>query len=134
MTYISDTIEHQGVPWLEFRVEPEIPQRIHISFTPTFPNDEYAYCPPRFVYCEQVVLAHQWEHCFQHQLDFESECPIYRVAAMELVEVSLTRTHLYEAPHWRYGIREAKGTRELRWFSEDELMALSEIENNEDSF
>ena len=133
MDHPTQTLECQGIPRVEYRIEPEIPNKISLNFLPTYPFDEYAYDNPKFIFCEQVILACQWEHCQRHQLNFEDECPIYRVAALELVEYSLTGKELYEAPHWRYGIRGEQGTKELRWFSEDDLIGLREIEN-EDNF
>ena len=134
MYHLTKAIECQGIPYIEYRVEPEIPNKICFDFTPTYPFDEYAYDNPKFIFCEQVILANQWEHCKRYKLNFEDECPIYRVAALELVEISLTGNCLYEAPHWLYGIRAEQGIKELTWVSEDELISLTEIENNEDSF
>lgn len=125
--YQTQTIECQGIPRVEYRVEPEIPTQLSFTFTPTFPYDDYAYSEPRFVFCQQVILAKQWEHCQKNQLDFNDECQVYRICAMELVELSLTGKDLYQPPHWRYGIRGIRGTKELRWFSEDDLISLREI-------
>lgn len=125
--YPTQTLECQGIPTVEYRVEREIQTPITLKFTPTFPHDDYPYSNPKFVFCEQVILADQWEHCQKYQLNFEDEYPVYRIHAMELVEYSLTGNCLYEPPHWRYGLRGFKGNQELTWFSEDELISLSEI-------
>lgn len=65
MTYISAQIEHQGMPYLEWRHEYEIPQRIEISFEPTYSNDIYGYPEPKYVFAQRVVIAEQWEYCLR---------------------------------------------------------------------
>ena len=48
---------------------------------------------------------------------------------MRLVKISLTGQALDEAPYWLYGIPGIKGTLELTWFTEDELISLKEIQS-----
>ncbi|MEM8780333.1 MAG: hypothetical protein AAGF26_15975 [Cyanobacteria bacterium P01_G01_bin.49] len=132
MTYYkTQTLNCQGIPTVEYRIEPDIPTQLSLNFIPTYPYDDYAYSEPKFVFCQQVILAKQWKHCQKYQLTFKDECQVYRICAMELVELSLTGKDLYEPPHWQYGIRGTQGTRELTWFSEDDLISLHEIESKD---
>jgi hypothetical protein len=124
--YKVQSIECQGIPCIEFRHEPEIYEPIEICFTPTFANDEYAYTPPKFVFGDEVIIAERWNFCQENNLNFEEEGNIYRLCALELVEVSLVQNRLYQAPYWMYGIRGTKGSNELVWFSEDALMNMKE--------
>jgi len=57
----------------------------------------------------------------EHNIDFSDGLDIFRISAMELVEYRSKSGVLTDAPHWLYGIRYARGTRELIWFEEDEL-------------
>ena len=125
--YLIQTLECQGIPRVEYRIEPERQTQITLKFTPTFPHDDYAYSDPKFVFCEQVILADQWKHCQINDLNVFDECQVYQITSMELVEFSLTGNYLYEAPHWRYGIRGIKGNQDLTWFEEDDLISLQEI-------
>jgi hypothetical protein len=127
--YESQTLDCQGIPTVEFRVNPEIPQKILIEFTPQFPFDDYAYDDPKFVFGTEVIIAKQWLSCQENLLDFLERYEVYRVAALDLIEISLTGNRLYEPPHWRYGIRGFNGE-SLTWFEESDLIALSEIQSD----
>ena len=130
-------ISAQGIPTIEYRAEPTEPivtERIQFDFIPRFPHDQYAYNPPKYVFCEQVILISQREECQEHQYDFLDIYDVYHICALELVEYSLTRKSLYEAPSWKYGIRGTKGTKELVWFEEDELISLKEINSESQEF
>lgn len=131
MTYISDKIEHQGIPYLEFRTEPQPNQLIEISFTPTYWDDIYEYDNPKFTLAQSVVIAQQWDYCCEHGIDFHEEHEVYRICALELVEPTSRHSNgLTEAPYWMFGIRGTRGTKELIWFSEDELLSLAEIKTS----
>ena len=130
-------ISDQGIPTIEYRAEPTepiVPERIQFDFIPRFPHDQYAYSPPKYVFCEQIILISQWEECQENQYDFFDIYDVYHICALELVEYSLTRKSLYEAPSWKYGIRGTKGTKELVWFEEDELISLKEINSESQEF
>ncbi len=130
-------LECLGLPTIEYRAEPDeipIPERIQFDFIPQFPSDQYGYSNPRFVYCEEVVLASQWLFCQEQQYNFFDEHEVYRICALELEEYSLTGKTLYEAPSWKYGIRGTRGTRELIWFEESELISLAEINAENQDF
>lgn len=125
--YEVQSLDCQGVPTIEYRVEQPIPERIQFDFIPRFPYDQYGYSNPKFVYCEEVILVSQWLECQENQDDFFDEHEVYHICALELEEYTLTGKTLYEAPSWKYGIRGTRGTRELIWFEEDELISLAEI-------
>ncbi|MEL4896114.1 hypothetical protein [Crocosphaera sp. Alani8] len=130
-------IECQGIPSIEYQTEPDdipIPERIQFDFIPQFPYDQYGYNPPKFVYCEQVILVEEWLFCQEQQYNFFDEHEVYRICALEIEEYSLTGKTLYEAPSWKYGIRGTRGTRELIWFEEDELISLTEINSEDQEF
>ena len=130
-------LECQGIPTIEYRTDSDdilIPERIQLDFIPQFPYDKYGYSNPRFIYCEEVVLASQWHQCQDNQYNFFDEHEVYRICALELEEYSLTGKTLYEPPSWKYGIRGTRGTRELIWFEEDELISLAEINSEDQEF
>lgn len=130
-------LECQGLPTIEYRAEPDeiaIPERIQFDFSPRFPYDQYPYSEPKYVYCEEVVLASQWHQCQDNQYNFFDEHEVYRICALELIEYSMTGDRLYEPPSWKYGIRGTRGTRELIWFEESELISLAEINAENQDF
>ena len=126
--YQAQTLDCQGIPTVEYRVELEIPQKILIEFTPQFPFDQYAYDNPKLVFGTQVIIAKQWYDCQESLVDFSDRYEVYHVASLDLVEISLNGKELYEVPYWRYGIRGFDGDN-LTWFEEDELISLSEIQS-----
>ncbi len=135
--YEVQRIECQGIPTIEYRTEPDdiaIPQRIKFDFVPRFPYDQYAYSEPRYVYCEKVVLASQWQESQKNQYDFFDIYETYHISALELIEYTMGGDRLYEAPSWKYGIRGTRGTKELIWFEEDELISLAEINSEDQEF
>ena len=127
-------LDCQGVPTIEYRVEQPIPERIQFDFIPRFPHDQYGYSDPKYVFCEQVILVSQWQECQENQYDFFDEYEVYYICALELVEYSLTRKSLYEAPSWKYGIRGTNGTKDLIWFEENELISIKEINSEDQEF
>ena len=100
--YEVQRLDYQGVPTIEYKVESPIPERIQFDFTPRFPYDQYGYSPPKYVFCEAVILVSQWQECEQNQYDFFDIYEIYHICALELVEYTMTGDRLYEAPYWRY--------------------------------
>ncbi len=123
--YIADIVEHQGMPYTEFRYEPDIipAEKIEICFQPRFPYDLYAYPEPEFVYGQKVALARDWDFCEENGISFEENYYFYHISALELLEdVSKDGKGLTEAPSWRYGIRGTDGTRELVWFEAEQLV------------
>lgn len=139
MTYAYEvqTIEAQGVPYVEFRheAEPTETQIITIEFSPqNYPLDDYTYSQPLFVFGELVALREQWECCQQNQLDPNEELDWFKVCAMELIEPQSKSGRLTNPPYWLYGIRCQSGTRELMWFEEGELISKREIESGLEEF
>ena len=130
-------LDCQGIPTIEYRAEPTepiVPERIQFDFTPRFPHDQYGYSEPKYVFSEQVILISQWQKCQDNQYDFFDDYEVYYICALELVEYSLTRKSLYEAPSWKYGIRGTNGTKELIWFEENELISINEINSDNQEF
>ena len=130
-------LECQGLPTLEYRAEPDviaIPERIQFDFSPRFPHDQYAYNPPKYVFCEQVILISQWLECQENQYDFFDIYETYHISALELIEYTMTGDRLYSAPSWKYGIRGTRGTKELIWFEENELVSINEINSEDQEF
>lgn len=121
--HARQTVEAFGIPYVEYgHDEPEVEQRICIEFTPhTHHLDDYGIPEPAFKFCDEVAMRQQYDHCVENNIDFSEELDIFRICAMELVEYRSQRGVLTDAPYWRYGIRYARGTRELIWFEEDEL-------------
>ena len=138
MSYTENQrLECQGIPTIEYLIETDdraTPERIKFDFIPQFPFDKYGYSDPKYVFCEEVVLASHWHECQDNQYDFFDEHEVYRICALELIEYSMTSEQLYEPPSWKYGIRGTRGTRELIWFQEDELISLAEINSEDQEF
>ncbi len=127
-------LECQGIPTIEYRVEPPIPERIQFDFEPRFPHDQYGCSPPKYVYSEPVILVSQWQECLDNQYDFFDVYDVSHICALELFEYTMTGDRLYEAPSWKYGIRGTRGTKELIWFEEDELVSINEINSEDQEF
>ncbi len=129
--YAVQTVEVGGVPYTEYRYSPEPEEQviITIEFTPEVqPMDDYSYPQPQFVFKEEVALVKQVNYCQQNKIALSEEViDFYPITAMELVERKLSNGRLAEAPYWLYGLRSHKGTRELMWFSEDELISKREV-------
>jgi hypothetical protein len=121
--HARQTIEAFGIPYVEYDYsEPEVEQRICIEFTPPAHHlDEYAIPDPAFTFCEEVAVREQYDHCLKNNIDFSEGLDVFRISALELVERRSKSGVLTDAPYWLYGIRYARGTRELIWFEEDEL-------------
>lgn len=134
---LIQTIEANGLPYSEYRYEPEILETtlVTIEFRPeSHPLDDYDYSPPRFVFNDTVALQQQWNHCLQADLDPDEELDYYRVCALELVEPKSKSGRLNDAPYWLIGIRCLSGTRELIWFEQDELLSKEDLEFNSNLF
>jgi hypothetical protein len=116
-------VEAFGIPYVEYGYdEPEVEQLICIEFTPPAHHlDDYAIPVPAFTFCEEVAVREQYDHCLKNNIDFSEGLDVFRISALELVERRSKSGVLTDAPHWLYGIRYARGTRELIWFEEDEL-------------
>jgi hypothetical protein len=121
--HARQTIEAFGIPYVEYDYsEPEVEQRICIEFTPrTHHLDDYAIPDPAFTFCEEVAVREQYDHCIKNNIDFAEGLDTFRISALELIEPRSKSGVLTDAPHWRYGIRYARGTREMIWFEEDDL-------------
>ena len=121
--YTAQTVEAFGMPYTEYRSQPEeIPEIITVEFYPkNHPLSEYSYPHPKFVFTEEVVIREQYEYCLENNINLEQLNP-YRIEAMHLVENRLSNGRLSEAPHWLYGLRSPYGTRELMWFDDSELL------------
>ena len=136
-SYEVQTLEAFGMPYVEYRFEPEasdIPI-ITIEFQPqVHPNDEYNYPHPLYVFGDIVALRQQWEHCQEHGINPDEEMDYYRICALELVEHKSKSGRLTDAPYWLYGIRCTTGTKELMWFEEEELVAKRVVEENLEEF
>ena len=75
-TYEVQTIEAQGIPYVEFRneAEPTKQKLITIKFAlQIHPLDDYTYNHPLFVFGDMLALREQWEYCQQNQLDPNEE-------------------------------------------------------------
>jgi hypothetical protein len=122
--YTKQTIEALGIPYVEYGYdEPEVEQRIQIEFTPrTHRLDDYAVPEPAFTFCEEVALGAQYDYCLEQNLDLSEELDTFYICALELVECRSQNGVLTDKPYWCYGIRKVRGTRELLWFEEDELV------------
>ena len=129
--YAVQTVEVGGIPYTEYRSSPEIEEQviITIEFKPEVHYlDDYSYPQPQFVFLEEVALTKQVNYCQQNKIALSEEViEFYPIRAMELVERKLSNGRLAEAPYWLYGLRSNKGTRELMWFSEDELISKREV-------
>ena len=129
MTYIQEiqTIEAAGVPYTEYRTEPEIDEDviITIEFTPQQQSwdSEYQYSQPQFIFGDMVATKQQWEHCQTNHLP-DTELDLFRICAMELVDSLTPNGELLSQPYWKYGIRCLSGTKELIWFEEQALIRI----------
>lgn len=129
------TIEAFGIPYTEYRIAPDPTdvEIVTIEFTPDPDNSNtYGYSHPRYTFTETVAKRKDWERCQQHNLDWQEELILYRVCALELVELFLKATgRLTQAPSWLFGVRSSY-SRELHWFEEDELISLREMQQDRD--
>ena len=129
MTYLQEiqTIEAAGVPYVEYRPEPEIDEDviITIEFTPPkqSPDSEYYYPQSQFRFRDLVTTKQQWEHCKKYRLP-ETELQLFRVSDMGLVENLTPSGQLLSQPYWRYGVR-CDRTRKVIWFEESALVRIT---------
>ena len=138
---LIQTLSAQGRTYREYRDEPdatdlivqqdkEIVVKVHLNF----PDDLYEYPHPKFGLGQKVVIADEWYYCQENGIDFSEENEIYPISAIEFVEpTSRVAKGLVEDAYFMYGIRgvKGKGTIELAWFAEPELLALYEINTGE---
>ncbi|MGK7894933.1 MAG: hypothetical protein AB4372_15265 [Xenococcus sp. (in: cyanobacteria)] len=73
MTYTEiQTIEASGIPYLEYRPQPEVAEDviITIEFTPKpqSPSSEHHYSHPEFRFGDLVATRANWEHCYNFLL------------------------------------------------------------------
>ena len=130
MTYTEiQTIEAFGMPYTEYRVEPEVDEEILITieFTPPIQSFdvEYSYSQPRFRFGDMVATKQQWEHCILHHLNPDTNLDLFRICGMELVDSLSPSEELLSQPYWQYGIRCTHGTNELIWFEEEALVRIA---------
>ncbi len=126
--YIAQTLDAFGIPYTEYRCPPEVEEQviITIEFKPEIHYlDDYSYPQPKFIFQEEVAILK--ELTFGALPNPLEEVDFYPIRAMELVERKLSNGRLTEAPYWLYGLRSTEGTRELMWFSEDELISKREV-------
>ncbi len=86
MTYTKiQTIEAAGVPYVEYRPQPEVEEDIIITIEFTPPkqswDSEYYYPQPQFRFRDLVTTKQQWEHCKKYRLP-ETELNLFRVSDM----------------------------------------------------
>ncbi len=129
MTYTTiQTVEASGIPYLEYRPEPEVNEDliITIEFTPEpqSPGSEYHYSQPYFVYGDIVATKAKWEHCKKYHLP-ETELDTFRICAMEMVDSLTPSGELLSQPRWKYGLRSDK-TKDLVWYEEEALVLATE--------
>ena len=128
MTYTKiQTIEANGVPYVEYRAEPDFDEDIIITveFTPNkqSPDSEYYYSQPEFVFNDLVTTKQQWEHIYKYHLP-ESELDLFRICAMELVDSLTPNGELLSQPRWKYGLRSSH-SKNLVWFEEQALVRVT---------
>ncbi len=128
MTYTEiQSISAGGIPYTEYRAEPEIEEEliITIEFTPKEQSwdSEYQYSQPEFVFNDLVTTKQQWEHCYKHRLP-ETELDTFRICAMELVDFLTPNGELLSQPRWKYGLRSSH-SKDLVWFSEQALVRVT---------
>ncbi len=126
--YIAQTLDAFGIPHTEYRCSPEVEEQviITIEFKPEIHYlDDYSYPQPKFIFQEEVAILKGF--ALGDTPNALEEVNFYPIRAMELVERKLSNGRLAEAPYWLYGLRSTKGTRELMWFSEDELISKREV-------
>ena len=129
MTYLQEiqTIEASGIPYLEYRPQPEVAEDliITIEFTPKpqSPGSEYHYSQPEFRFNDLVATRQDWEHCHKHRLP-ETELELLRICAMEMVDNLTPSGELLSQPRWKYGLRSDK-TKDLVWFEEQALVRVT---------
>ncbi len=140
---LIQTIEHQGIPYTEYKDEPdqldliniqERKKEIVIKVKPSFPNDFYEYPKPKYAVGQKVVIADDWYYCQENGIDFEEESQFYRISAILLVEpTSRTSKGLTSPPYFMFGINGVKNkpSYELTWFHSTELLTLDELESEE---
>ena len=126
--YAVQTVEVGGVPYTEYRCPPQVEEEviITIEFKPEVHYlDDYSYPQPQFVFKQEVAILKRVP--LGDTPNPLEEVDFYPIRAMELVERKLSNGRLAEAPYWLYGLRSNKGTRELMWFSEEELISKREV-------
>ena len=113
MTYLQEiqSIEANGIPWIEYRPQPEVAEDviITIEFTPKqqSPGSEYHYSQPYFVFGDIVATKAKWEHCKKYHLP-ETELETFRICAIEMVDCLTPSGELLSQPIWKYGLRSDK--------------------------
>ena len=126
MTYLQEiqTIEANGIPYVEYRPQREIEEDviITIEFTPKqqTPGSEYHYSQPEFRFNDLVATRADWEHCYKHRLP-ETELETFRICAIEMVDCLTPSGELLSQPRWKYGLRSDK-TKDLVWYEEEALV------------
>ena len=130
MTYTTiQTIEASGIPYVEYRPEPEVKEDliITIEFTPKpqTPGSDYQYTQPEFRFGDLVATRQDWEHCYKHRLP-ETELETFRICAMEMVDSLTPSGELLSQPRWKYEIESIDKIGESIWFEEQALVRVTE--------
>ncbi len=140
---LIQTLEHQGIPYAEYRDEPdqldfidiqERKKEIVIKVQPSFPDDFYEYPEPKYALGQKVVIADDWYYCQENGIDFEEESQFYTISAILLVEPTCrTSKGLTMPPYFMFGINGVKNkpSYELTWFADPEFLTLDELESQE---
>ncbi|MGB5769614.1 MAG: hypothetical protein WBM32_07055, partial [Crocosphaera sp.] len=141
---LIQTIEAQGRTYAEYRDEPDQSdlllareKKLFLQVEKSFPNDLYEYPEPNFCLGSKVVIAEEWDYCKENGIDFLEESEIYKISAIELIEPTFKSGRgLSEPAYCMFGILGTKGTYELVWFRDDELLSIEQlsIHDNLDAF
>ena len=90
---------------------------VRIQFTPSLrdPDDWLANFEPAFKFWDIVKVIDECEPNHEEWAEF-------RVVAMELYSPCWSSGSLMDTPEWRYGLRSRRGTSEMFWVTEDEIV------------
>ncbi len=137
---LIQTLEHQGIPYIEYRDEPDpldligAKREIVIKVQPSFPDDFYDYPQCKYAVGQKVVIADDWYYCQENGIDFNDEHEIYTISAIQLVEpTSRSSKGLTSHPYFLFGINGVKNqpNYKLTWFAEAAFLTLYELKTEE---
>ncbi len=137
---LIQTLEHQGIPYIEYRDEPDhldligAKEEIVIKVQPSFPDDFYDYPQCKYAVRQKVVIADDWYYCQENGIDFNDEYEIYTISAIKLVEpTSRSSKGLTSPPYFLFGINGVKNqpSYKLTWFAEAAFLTLDELDLGE---
>ena len=97
---------------------------LRIEFVPAVnPGDEWEFNDPAFSFGELLAAALRYRVKILDESCPHEDWDEYVICAMELYAPRWKSAGtLMEMPTWRYGIRCPRGTGELAWFSEEEIV------------